>query len=1262
MANRLSQMRGVGPSSSSASSSGHHQDGKRGKKPPPPPPGGPPGPRAKGGGGGVPSKRQSAKSSSGSGGGGSNRSIASLMGVTPKSATGMATKSSDGGVCTSGAAAAAHHQRPKRIANNFKRSNSSTSSRSQASQKRPSIQAPPTPSSPTPAANTAEMALAQARQRAGVKRPSSVSLASSPGKGNASSSSDKPQLKRPAMRRTILPTASSQGNASIMSSASIAKRTSSASAAGAGGSLSSLLLSNTDTAKYLGPNAPKLLKHYAKIEPNDYWKNIRGWDFIHDLNEKGSNANNHHHHGKKNKHRGSNHHNHNHNHNHNHKQNHHGSNNNDGKKRPRGNSGNDTETSNTSSNTTTNNTTTAKQPDPIPDTFTSYREYCALWAPLCLDEARAQLLSDAITEIPYWKSKAEKSPVKVRLRPAKKDVNGTSESMAVQVKEVLTSNYRDRGFMSNDIVLLVKKESVIWDASKGTLNRQHSQHQQHHQQQQVQKQPRQCIVGNIEYSRRSLDGLNIQISRERWSEAGSAEMVLLNLGCNITSLREFTALCRMDSIPLLDYILGGKMSSSSSSTSAALVAGKKTAQKSIPESDDEDPSLKEKRAKKVILSSMGGSSALGKGFAEYAYRKFNLSQLGAIASSAEQYGDGGFTLIKGPPGTGKTTTLCALLNALHIRQMNTYFKEVKNLAESYDAVVGKRASLSLSDARKKRPRILVCAPSNAAVDNVILKIMEDGFVDGNGCRYNPSIARIGRGQSASVKDVCLEEKVESYISDATDLTKLENRIEGYQAERRRIHMDITKLRQRMNAIKKAVDYPLAKDWEIRIDEESARVYFVNHKEKTTTYEVPPPPEPGQRHFPAEAMPEYKTFVSSVVKMVERYNNISTELEGYSLCKEVPNAIRGGAKCAAMNAIRQQVETHILDSIHIVMTTLGTAGNRSLEAANKFEVVVIDEAAQSVEPSTLAGLQLGSKHCILVGDPQQLPATIFNVSGRNTKYDRSLFQRLEEAGHGVHLLNTQYRMHPGISNFPRRIFYDGKLLDGPNVKHPEYGNPLKRAVFKKFESFQAFTVLDLESSEERGGTSLSNSAEAQLALHLFMNLKLGTNGLSTNTRVAVITPYSQQAALLRRTFSDSLGAGYERFVEVSSVDAFQGREANIVIFSCVRAAGSKGIGFLSDVRRMNVALTRAKHFLFVIARCSSIVVNPYWRDLVDHARETEAVIEVPFSGSRQSLSFPNLWTLKAMPPPQKSNAPVHRKRQKVDRNISHNTSNGRGYKM
>ena len=88
-----------------------------------------------------------------------------------------------------------------------------------------------------------------------------------------------------------------------------------------------------------------------------------------------------------------------------------------------------------------------------------------------------------------------------------------------------------------------------------------------------------------------------------------------------------------------------------------------------------------------------------------------------------------------------------------------------------------------------------------------------------------------------------------------------------------------------------------------------------------------------------------------------------------------------------------------------------------------------------------------------GDLQQLPATIFNVSGRNTKYDRSLFQRLEEAGHKVYMLNQQYRMHPAISHFPRRIFYGGNLLDGPNVLQPEYGNPLLHVLLSKVPAFK-----------------------------------------------------------------------------------------------------------------------------------------------------------------------------------------------------------------
>lgn len=93
---------------------------------------------------------------------------------------------------------------------------------------------------------------------------------------------------------------------------------------------------------------------------------------------------------------------------------------------------------------------------------------------------------------------------------------------------------------------------------------------------------------------------------------------------------------------------------------------------------------------------------------------------------------------------------------------------------------------------------------------------------------------------------------------------------------------------------------------------------------------------------------------------------------------------------------------------------------------------------------------------------------------------------------------------------------------------------------------------------------------------------------------------------------------------STVDAFQGRESPIVIFSCVRAGDKdSGIGFLSDIQRMNVALTRAMNFLFVVCRQRSIMANPYWRDLVSYAREQNAIIQIPIDRQQGSNTFPNL---------------------------------------
>ena len=806
---------------------------------------------------------------------------------------------------------------------------------------------------------------------------------------------------------------------------------------------------------------------------------------------------------------------------------------------------------------------------PVPETFINHRHYLSVWVPLCLAETRAQLLSDVMTECSQNQRRASMMIlVKVETTwkggPSRKNHHHRDAPMIhsdlTDVDSInLLINIKERGdgndwqLYANDMCILVPqshKDMVERLLKGGKVSNPTDSFSKF------------GLIGHTEVTRKGLNGLILKVSKRKWAQIGNKQMYIFQIGSNITALREFTALCSIEMLPLKRYLLGQHLESK-------------------PKRRPQSSGIKTENQKEQLLSKMGGSQALGKGFTEFARKKFNPSQLTAISESAQGYGDGGFTLIKGPPGTGKTTTLVAVLNSLHIRQYNKYYDEVRKLAASQKGI--------RQVAQRAKPRLLVCAPSNAAVDNIIMKIMEDGFVDGSGQRYNPSMIRVGVGQSAAVRDVALETKVDQILAENMDVSQLENSILGFRSELQRISSDIVKLRKRAHAIESASQWPLSRDWEIRIDEasfdQSGTAYFVNHRDQVTTYECPPPPEPGESQFPATSMPEYRAFMGRIVKLVESYFSIKNNLER---CTIVKGSLESGANHFT---VRQALESHVLNTVHIVATTLGTAGSRIFsEGVDKFEVVVVDEAAQSVEPATLAALQLGQRHSVLVGDPQQLPATIFNVSGRNSKYDRSLFQRLEEAGEDVHMLNEQYRMHPKISHFPRHIFYGGNLLDGPNVQASKYGHPLIPIVRARVPSFQVreffligfvcsrtlysflatpllnflrqpFTVLDLDSKEERGGTSLSNSAEAHLAVHLYDSLRTLTNGVSAKSRVAVITPYAQQVGLLKRVFENFLGKDYIRYVEVNTVDAFQGREAQIVIFSAVRAAGSHGIGFL-----------------------------------------------------------------------------------------------------
>ena len=191
-----------------------------------------------------------------------------------------------------------------------------------------------------------------------------------------------------------------------------------------------------------------------------------------------------------------------------------------------------------------------------------------------------------------------------------------------------------------------------------------------------------------------------------------------------------------------------------------------------------------------------------------------------------------------------------------------------------------------------------------------------------------------------------------------------------------------------------------------------------------------------------------------------------------------------------------------------------------------------------------------------------------------------------------------------------IFYKGLLKDGESVSHPS-----RTRVFQElFKPFMFFNVLKNGDDSDGNGTRqngqvrrppLRNQAEADKVLSIYNALVTVTQargGEKLAGKVGILTPYADQLRVLKTVFR-----GHD--VELNTVDGYQGREKDIIIISTVRAQASRGIGFLSDVRRMNVALTRAKFGLFVVGNEAALSQNKHWRALIGQARGREALIDV-----------------------------------------------------
>jgi len=258
-----------------------------------------------------------------------------------------------------------------------------------------------------------------------------------------------------------------------------------------------------------------------------------------------------------------------------------------------------------------------------------------------------------------------------------------------------------------------------------------------------------------------------------------------------------------------------------------------------------------------------------------------------------------------------------------------------------------------------------------------------------------------------------------------------------------------------------------------------------------------------------------------------------------------------------------------------------------------EILVVDEAGQLIEPEFLIAIKPSIKLMVFAGDPKQLPPLVLSNSCKEKKYGRSVFKRLQKNNVNLFFLGTQYRMHQEICYWPNNKFYQGQLKS----KVSEVNLPW----FDEELYWGRLILLDFKGKEEVDELgSKFNTYEAKVVQLILKDL-FSRHGNYINTHginISVISPYEKQVQTLKRELK-SLLLSNEKSLRISTVDGFQGGEAEVIIFSAVRSNEEKKVGFLGDKHRINVGLTRAKHSFLLIGDRKTLLNDSHWDDLIKY---------------------------------------------------------------
>jgi len=301
----------------------------------------------------------------------------------------------------------------------------------------------------------------------------------------------------------------------------------------------------------------------------------------------------------------------------------------------------------------------------------------------------------------------------------------------------------------------------------------------------------------------------------------------------------------------------------------------------------------------------------------------------------------------------------------------------------------------------------------------------------------------------------------------------------------------------------------------------------------------------------------------------------------------------------LSAWAKQLEDRLIETIllqaQVVTCTLVGSMHPFIEN-HKFRTVVIDEAAQALEPATWIPITKASK-VVLAGDPFQLPPTIKSQEARKAGLEITMIEKCIERLPKVSFLNVQYRMHEAIMNFSNQQFYNGLLKAAEQVRYHQL--PIENNTPVIFID----TVgcgFDEQINEEY--QSRYNVGEFQiLCEHLYQLIDAHRLREVELPSIAIISPYREQVIRMTQVVKEDPRL-QDIPLTINTIDGFQGQESDVVYITLVRSNRNQNIGFLKDYRRMNVAMTRARQQLIVIGDSATIGTDPFYEAFLDYCEK------------------------------------------------------------